>query len=303
MARQHPEVRLVPALVLDRLVQLALDLRQRGQVHLPLLGRQLRDDAVLDLFRQLGEDLLLEAAHEEGADLLGQQVAVRAVAVALHELRLVHEVAGQDEVEDGPELPGVVLHGRAGQGEAGLRLDALDRARAHGGRVLDLLRLVQYAEAEVHVFQPVDVPAHLRVGGDEHVHVLHVLGLAAAVVLPAGEDHGAHVRRELLDLRLPVVDQGRRRDDQARHAAHRLIPPLDEGEDLDRLAQAHVVGEHAAHPQARERLEPGKAALLVGRRPLIGALPLSGCCTARARSVTDLSCSMSRLEAAMSWER
>ena len=41
-------------------------------------------------------------------------------------------------------------------------------------------------------------------------------------------------------------------------------PPLEQGEDLDRLAQAHVVGQDAAEAEPLEVVEPAQALALVG---------------------------------------
>ena len=43
----------------------------------------------------------------------------------------------------------MVLHRRAGQGVTALRIDLAHRLRADRLRILDVLRLVQYAEAEL----------------------------------------------------------------------------------------------------------------------------------------------------------
>ena len=168
----------------------------------------------------------------------------------------------------------MIFHRRTGQREAGLGLNALDRARAHRRGIFDLLRLVQYAEAEADLLQPFDVAANLRIRGDEHVHLFNIFCLLASIVLAAGKHHGAHVRRELLNFRLPVVDQRGRRDHKARHAALRLISPLNQRQHLDGLAQTHVVRQNAAHAQPSQRLEPGKAALLIGAQTLDGRFAL-----------------------------
>ena len=41
-------------------------------------------------------------------------------------------------------------------------------------------------------------------------------------------------------------------------------PPLEQGQDLDRLAQAHVVGQDAAEAELLEVVEPAQALALVG---------------------------------------
>ena len=69
------------------------------------------------------------------------------------------------------------------------------------------------------------------------------------------------VRGEPRRLALPVADQ--------RHRAHQQggpgrAPGRDERQQLDRLAQAHVVGQDAAEAELAEEGQPGKPAFLVG---------------------------------------
>ncbi len=83
--------------------------------------------------------------------------------------------------------------------------------------------------------------------------------------------HGS-AGREPLDLGLPVAEQGRRADDQggprpltrllARLMAC-LEPPKVKSDQLDGLAQPHVVGQAAAQAERGELVEPGQAVPLV----------------------------------------
>ena len=81
-------------------------------------------------------------------------------------------------------------------------------------------------------------------------------------------------------LALPVADERHRADQQRRRAG---ALPADQRQQLHRLAQAHVVGEHAADADLLEERQPGQPALLVrpqrahepvrrrdGREPLLG---------------------------------
>ena len=71
-------------------------------------------------------------------------------------------------------------------------------------------------------------------------------------------------RREFLRLQSPVRDQAGRADDQCRavQPAFRLFDrQMRQG--LHRLAQAHIVGQHAAEAGDAEKLQPGDALGLV----------------------------------------
>ena len=63
----------------------------------------------------------------------------------------------------------------------------------------------------------------------------------------------------------PARDDARRRDDEERAEVRIELPGVaDERERLQRLAEAHVVGEDAAELEAPERREPVEAVSLVG---------------------------------------
>ncbi len=74
------------------------------------------------------------------------------------------------------------------------------------------------------------------------------------------------VGRELGDLALPVAQQRGGADQQGRGAPVRalLLPVQQQGQHLDGLAQAHVVGQDAAQAEPGQAVQPGQAAQLVG---------------------------------------
>ena len=83
---------------------------------------------------------------------------------------------------------------------------------------------------------------------------------------PAGAAHQLHaqVRREPPQLAPPVPDEARRRDDQRRRVqAARLLLGDEVGDRLQRLAEPHVVGQHAARAVRAQVLQPAQAVLLV----------------------------------------
>ena len=71
--------------------------------------------------------------------------------------------------------------------------------------------------------------------------------------------------RELGSLLNPVENQRARHDRQGRPLGLAAVTPaLEQGKNLDRLAQTHVVGEDAAEAEPMEVIEPAQALALVG---------------------------------------
>ena len=81
-------------------------------------------------------------------------------------------------------------------------------------------------------------------------------------------DDRGESRREAFDLRGPVGQQGRRRDQEA--GAPRLLTcrtrphHQQQRQHLHRLAEAHVIGEARAQAEAGEQMQPSHAGLLIG---------------------------------------
>ena len=89
----------------------------------------------------------------------------------------------------------------------------------------------------------------------------------AAGSLGAVVDVHPQLRGEPRRLPLPVADQRHRADQQGRPeravAGSSAGVMGEQGEQLDRLAQAHVVGQDAAEPDRLQEVQPGQTALLV----------------------------------------
>ena len=222
----------------------------------------------------------LHPAQDVGPD----QIAQRAVGVVrplgqglggAAELLRASEQAGIDEVEDRPQVAEVVFHRRSGQGDPCFSLQGLGGARLLGVGVLDRLRLVQHHEAPGRFSQHRQAQQRAIAGDHQvqarqslHRHLIEVFGRHRRGM----HDLRVQLGGEALDLRRPVGQQRCRSDQQARLVLGSL-PLLDQQQrqDLDRLAQTHVVGQAGAKPEPAQQVEPFDARLLVrAQAPLQG---------------------------------
>ena len=293
------ELRAAPVVVLVGEARIAADLAQLGELgqHLQFLAPELRGRLVRDLEREpllacAVQPLLLagHVRHDDALALLGQvrqHVRLQApqderprdapqarggallprlhrALVALGEGVPAAQQAGHQEIEDAPQVREAVLHGRAGEREAGGCRQQLRRAGRLRARVLDVLRLVEHHAPQVLAAEVLDVALHEVVRGDEHVGLRAARYGGGARGRRARERDSAQRRGEAPELGHPVVHERR----GAHHQRGPLLPRLAAREDmrdhLQRLAQAHVVGEDAAAPHALERAEPAEAVELVG---------------------------------------
>ena len=108
------------------------------------------------------------------------------------------------------------------------------------------------------------------------------LGRALAAVRSLPDDR-LEARRELVDLALPVRDDGGRRDHEIELLLILALGPEQQRDRLNRLTEAHVVGENAAAVQLVKEHEPREAFLLV--RTKIG---LEGARLRDARNLVDV---------------
>ena len=166
---------------------------------------------------------------------------------------LVAEVTGLDEIHDAPQIEQPVFQRRAGQRQAVLGLQLLDRLGDLRAGVLDELRLVQNRRAEGELLQLLQVAPQQGVVGDDQIVLRNLL----AQVVPRGaafEHQHLEVGREPVRFAPPVVQHGRRADDQRRLGIFRIafLEPRQPGERLQRFAQAHVVGQNAAQLDPRQ---------------------------------------------------
>ena len=156
-----------------------------------------------------------------------------------------------------------VLDGGAGQCEAGCRGQLAHGPR--GGRVgvLDLLRLVRDDQAPPADAELVDVSTCDAVGGDHHVGGSDVVDAPQWTVVPV---HG-HPRGEPFELALPVADDaGRAHHQGGTGDAATLVDEQVQCDELDRLAEAHVVREDAAEAEVGHLVHPREAPALVGAK-------------------------------------
>ena len=172
------------------------------------------------------------------------------------ELVVVPQVAGHEEVHDRPEVGHAVLHGGAGEDEAGAALEQLDGRGVLRGAVLDVLRLVEDDRREGQVAVELDVAAQQRVGGDDEVELGELLEVLVALRAAHREDLDAG--REVLGLVRPVVDEAGRADDDGGLAGVLGVDARqrEPGERLERLAEAHFVREDAAEAVGLEEAQP-----------------------------------------------
>ena len=153
----------------------------RRAVERGLLAREADELLGFDLLGEIGDDARvgLGAAQEERARHVAQARGGGGVVVPLDREREVApegvvgaEEAGIEEIEDGLQLGEAVLDGRAGESRAPVRAERTRGARLRGGRVLDVLRLVEREVFPRDARQESAVPMHEGVRRDEEVHLL-----------------------------------------------------------------------------------------------------------------------------------
>ncbi|MNF55239.1 hypothetical protein D3C84_366940 [compost metagenome] len=224
----------------------------------------------LGLGRQLARHLLLGAAQDEGFESPAQVRQALLVgllldrgAVVAGEARCVAEPAGHEEVEQRPEFAQVVFQRRAGQAQALPGLQLAGGQRGLAARILDVLRFVENQQLIGLRRQRLEVARQQGVGGQDDV----VLADQLEQRTPLRPVQGQHpeLRGEVRGFVLPVGDQAGGHDDQRRAVqAPGLFLAEDMRQGLQGLAQAHVVGQHAADFQLGQRLHPGQAMQLIG---------------------------------------
>ena len=173
------------------------------------------------------------------------------------------EHAGVEEFEDRPEFAQVIFDGRAAHRQAVSGLQESGGLGGLGGRGFDRLRLVEDDVIEFELAEFDNVGAEGSVGGENKVEFVE----AIARLVPGGTGivEDAQVGSEPGRFLSPVEDERSRDDDQGRAADFAEgFSALQEGKDLDGLAQSHVVGKDAAEVKALEVVEPAQALALIG---------------------------------------
>ena len=254
---QHMNLALVEAFFGDGLHDLFAAAAQFGQIKFPLLFAQFAIAPLLDAVRQIFGDVLLQAAQHERTQLGGKAAARDALrdlgvfAAAARRSRVkcscVAEITRLDEIHDAPQIEQPIFQRRAGQRQALLGLQLLDRLRDLRAGVFDELRFVENHRAEREFLQLFQVAPQQRVIGDDEI----VLRNLFAQVMPrraAFQHQHFQMRREPFGFAPPVVQHGRRANDQRRLGilGVLLLQPRQPGKRLQRFAQAHVVGQNAA---------------------------------------------------------
>ena len=199
----------------------------------------------------------LEAAEEEVGDGAAEALGV---GVALGEVAAGAEEVGVEEVEDGPEVVEAVFDGGAGEGEAvGCGEGACGLGLAGGG-VLDELGLVEDEGLPADAAEAGVVAPEVAVGGEDDVDPAGASGegvAEGAVGADVAED--AEAGGPAGELALPHGQDGEGGDDEGGGGAGE-----EEGDGLEGLAEAHIVGEADAEAVGGGLHEPADALGLVG---------------------------------------
>ncbi len=228
--------------------------------------------------RQVECDLALGAPEQEGAHPgaqrgLGGRVlrALDRVAEAAHEAAIVAQQARHHEVHLRLEFAEVVLDRGAGHAQPLRRAQPASGAEALAGGVLEPLRLVEHQQTPFDLRQRFDIAQQQGIARDHEVELRQVGQRRAAIA--AREHLHAQARQQARRLRRPV--RGHR--GWAHHQRRPLPAPGralagDVGQALHCLAQAHVVGQHAAEAVAPQEIEPGHPEALIRpqRGPEVG---------------------------------
>jgi hypothetical protein len=168
------------------------------------------------------------------------------------------------ELEDRPQLGEPILDRRTRECDPKLRPQCTRGLRRTRCGVLDVLRLIQRHHRPIHIGQ------HRCVATQERIRRQHERArcqfrqrLRIARTLRAVVTYERQRRGEALQLALPISDDGRRTHQQRRSGVgtHSL---QQQGNQLHRLAQAHVIGKTGAQTKLAHRRQPTGAALLVG---------------------------------------
>ncbi|MNS99907.1 hypothetical protein D3C72_1343220 [compost metagenome] len=174
----------------------------------------------------------------------------------------------------------MVLDRRARERHAPVRVHAPGGLGLLGAGVLDVLGLVVDRARPAHAGQIGLVAEHERVGRDDQVVALDGLGEALAFrAARAVVDHDLQVRGEVPGLALPVADErgGANQEPRPALGGGKLLGVRlgleQQGQHLDGLAQAHVVGEAGAEAELAHGRQPGVASFLVRAQ---GALEVLG---------------------------
>ena len=250
-------------------------------VELFLLGAEAHPFAQFHLLGQVGNDRFvgLEPAQDEGPHpglevAQGGHIAIalNGQAIALAEERFIAQHLGIEEIHQGPELADAVFHRgtREGNPKTAELAGPGQIPGGHGllgGGGLDGLGFINHHPLPINAFQQLAIALQQAIAGEHQIHAFQGFferfwagGPPRAVVL-AHAEFGGEARR----FPFPVGEDG-----GGCHQQHRPfefvfgLEVLQEGQQLDRFAQAHVIGQAGPLIKAVQEGEPAQAPLLVG---------------------------------------
>ena len=170
---------------------------------------------------------------------------------------------GHQKIKNTPQFAEPVLDGSAGEGKPLDALHRLHRPGVLGGVIFDILGLVQNMITEHPPLILLDVPFQQIVRSDRHI-VAHAAADSLSPLLRVSQNrqHG-EFRGKTANLRLPVENQGSGADHQGGAVVPRLTGVQQQGDDLQGLAQAHIVGQDAAEAVLLHGFQPAVAGFLV----------------------------------------
>ncbi len=233
----------------------------------------------LRLVGQVGDDRFV--GFHASQDVGSHQLAKRTVWIVCplgqplriaRELPSIAQQARVQEIEDRPQVAQVILDRRSGQRDACPGFQRLCRAGLAGVRILDRLRLVQDDEPPVRLGEHRDAQQR-AIAGDHQImfrrpldgECLHLIRRHCRRM----HDHSLQAGGKFFDLRGPVPQQRGGRHQQVRgNLCGTGLFHQQQRQHLDRLAEAHVVGQAGPEAKARQQVQPLRPCFLVGaQRP------------------------------------
>ena len=270
----------------EAVVGALLDGRQLAQHHAVVLLRQLRQ-------LRLDDGVRLQALQHVGADGAVQLLAAPrvlgnlrlrgvdappdgdAARVVVHELIALAERRRHGQIQQRVQLLEVVAHDGAGEAEAeGARRHLHGRYVDECRVVLQLVRLVKDDHVQRQILELLQALSESLVGGDADLRAAVRHGIDGVLLL-LGVRGDSRKSSPRVQLGLPVLDErlGHHDERRARKAARRAAAALvqlhaalahqrrQKRNGLQRLAEPHVVAQHAAARLARSQRALAPAAV------------------------------------------
>jgi hypothetical protein len=227
---------------------------------------------------QLFHHLAPGAAQEHGLQLLaqvGEVLVAQDLAALVGDPVAVEETEGRtqppvvEELHDREEIVEAILQGRPREHQREARPEALDDPARLGFPVLDALPLVEHDQVPASGLHGREVPEHLLVVDDREEGVCLVLGHPLG---GASQHELAGALREPLHLGRPLGLERSGANDEDPRDAGLARQELRRADALDRLPQAHVVGQDGPAGPGGE----GDAVELVGQERRLEELLAQG---------------------------